>query len=72
MSWKQSSICVPQCFFDKEHCSEDRLVTGYRRLPWSDFFARTPLSEAACRDLIRLHGKDPDYMPGVSIAAEAG
>src|SRR5215469_13541602 len=53
-------------FFDKEHCGEDRLVTGYGRLPWPDFFAQTPLSEAARRDLIRLHGKNPDYMPGIS------
>jgi len=53
-------------FFDKEHCGEDRLVTGYGRLPWPDFFARTPLSEGARRDLVRLHGKNPDYMPGLA------
>ena len=53
-------------FFDKEHCGEDRLVTGYGRLPWPEFFARTPLSEAAQRDLVRLHGKNPDYMPGLA------
>lgn len=53
-------------FFDKEHCREDRLVSGYGRLPWPEFFSQAPLSEAARRDLIRLHGKNPDYMPGVS------
>lgn len=53
-------------FFNKEHCGEDRLVSGYGRLPWPDFFAQTPLSEAARRDLVRLHGKNPDYMPGSS------
>ena len=53
-------------FFDREHCGEDRLVTGYGRLPWPEFFAHTPLSEAAQRDLVRLHGKNPDYMPGLS------
>ncbi len=53
-------------FFDKEHCGEDRLVTGYGRLPWPDFFARTPLPEQAQRDLVRLHGKNPDYMPGLT------
>ncbi|HEX3322917.1 MAG TPA: NAD(P)-binding protein [Terriglobales bacterium] len=52
-------------FFDKEHCGEDRLVLGYGRLPWPEFFAQTPLSEAARQDLVRLHGKNPDYMAGV-------
>jgi spermidine dehydrogenase len=52
-------------FFDKEHCGEDRLVTGYGRLPWPEFFAHTPLSAAAQRDLVRLHGKNPDYMPAL-------
>ncbi len=51
-------------FFDKEHFGEDRLVRGNPRLP--DFFAKAPLSEAARKDLIRLHGKNPDYMAGMS------
>jgi spermidine dehydrogenase len=50
-------------FYDKEHFGEDRVVTGYGRLPWKDFFARAPLSDTARADLIRLHGKNPDYMP---------
>src|SRR6202051_1023401 len=51
-------------FFDKEHFGEDRMVTGNPRLP--EFFAKAPLTEAARRDLIRLHGKNPDYMAGMS------
>lgn len=51
-------------FFDKEHFGEDRLVTGNPRRP--EFFAKAPLSEAARKDLIRVHGKNPDYMPGMS------
>ena len=51
-------------FFDKEHFGEDRLVRGNPHLP--DFFAKAPLSEAARKDLIRLHGKNPDYMAGMS------
>src|SRR5579864_24172 len=51
-------------FFDKEHFGQDRVVAGNPRLP--DFFAKAPLSEAARRDLIRLHGKNPDYMAGMS------
>jgi len=51
-------------FFDKEHFGEDRLVKGNPRLP--QFFAKAPLSDAARKDLIRLHGKNVDYMPGMS------
>lgn len=54
----------PSTFFDKEHFGEDRLVAGNGRLPWDQFFARAPLSEAARRDLIRLHGTNPDYLAG--------
>jgi len=52
-------------FFDKEHFGEDRLVTGNPRRP--EYFAKAPLSDAARRDLIRLHGKNPDYMAGKSV-----
>src|SRR5712692_1759313 len=51
-------------FFDKEHFGEDRLVAGEGRLPWKTFFEKAPLSEAARADLIRLHGKNPDYLAG--------
>ena len=51
-------------FFDKEHFGEDRMVKGNPHLP--QFFAKAPLSDAARKDLIRLHGKNPDYMPGMS------
>jgi spermidine dehydrogenase len=51
-------------FFDKEHFGEDRMVKGNPRLP--QFFANAPLSDAARRDLIRLHGKNSDYMAGMN------
>jgi spermidine dehydrogenase len=51
-------------FFDKEHFGQDRIVTGNPRLP--EFFAKAPLSEVARKDLIRVHGKNPDYMAGMS------
>jgi spermidine dehydrogenase len=51
-------------FFDKEHFGQDRVIPGNPRLP--DFFAKAPLSELAQKDLIRLHGKNPDYMAGMS------
>jgi spermidine dehydrogenase len=55
---------VAGTFFDMEHFGEDRLVKGNPRLP--QFFANAPLSDAARKDLIRLHGKNPDYMAGRS------
>jgi spermidine dehydrogenase len=52
-------------FFDKEHFREDRLVVGNFRQP--DFFEKAPLSAAARKDLIRIHGKNPDYMAGKTL-----
>jgi spermidine dehydrogenase len=54
-------------FFDKEHFGEDRVVPGLGRTPWKDFFAKAPLSPAAQSDLVRLHGKNPDYMAGMTV-----
>ena len=61
---EQKYNLVTGTFFDKEHFGEDRIVTGNPRLP--EFFAKAPLSESARKDLIRLHGKNPDYMAGMS------
>jgi spermidine dehydrogenase len=55
-------------FFDKQHFGEDRLVKGNPRLP--QFFAKAPLSDAACKDLVRLHGRNPDYLEGMSAQAK--
>ena len=57
----------PSTFFDKEHFGEDRLVAGNGRLPWDQFFAKAPLSDAARRDLIRVYGTNPDYLAGTSM-----
>ena len=54
-------------FFDQEHFGEDRLVTGFGSKPWDRFFGEAPLSDAARRDLIRLHGRNPDYLPGMTV-----
>ena len=57
----------PAMFFDKEHFGEDRLVAGNGRIPWPEFFAKAPLSDAARKDLIRVYGRNPDYLAGHSI-----
>jgi len=52
-------------FFDKEHFGDDRLVNGRGRLPWKTFFEKAPLSDVARKDLVRLHGRNPDYLAGL-------
>jgi spermidine dehydrogenase len=51
-------------FFDKETFGVDRLVKGKISSP--EFLDRTPLSEAARRDIRRLETAPTDYLPGLS------
>jgi spermidine dehydrogenase len=60
----------PSTFFDKEHFGEDKLVR--RGGKWEQFFAAAPLSADARRDLIRLHGTNPDYMAGMTVEQKLG
>jgi spermidine dehydrogenase len=61
-------------FYDKEHFLEDKLVIGNagrggrggRGQGQSNSFESVPLSPAAQKDLARVHGKNPDYMAGMT------
>jgi spermidine dehydrogenase len=61
-------------FFDKETFGEDRLVAGMPELRWGqggswpEFLARTPLSDKARADIIKVETAKVDYFPGLSDA----
>jgi spermidine dehydrogenase len=53
-------------FFDQETFGADRLLVGYRRLPYAQFLAQAPLSPRARAQIIRIEEAQIDYMPGVA------
>jgi spermidine dehydrogenase len=66
----------PSYFFDQETWGQDKLVVGgldyeegVGRVFSPQFLARTPLSAAAQKDMLRLFDpKQPDYLPGLTSA----
>jgi spermidine dehydrogenase len=63
----------PGVFFDRETFGADRLLQSPEdgEQPgrgWEDFLQKTPLSEAARRDILRIEKGSVDYLPGLSSA----
>ncbi len=56
-------------FFDRETFGADELVVNYNNLPIEEAMARSPLSEAAQADVIRLYRTRENYFPGMSAEA---
>jgi spermidine dehydrogenase len=53
--------------FDKETFGEQKLVTGYGKIPWEEFAARAPFNEQARKDFLRVQTEIKDYLPGLSM-----
>ena len=54
-------------FFDRKTFGVDRLLVGEGEPSWREFLARTPLSEAAREEILRLRETKVNYLPEMSL-----
>ena len=57
-----------QHFWGKETFGSDTLLTRAGQPSWREYFAKTPLSETAQEELVRLYESDVDYLERLSQA----
>lgn len=53
--------------FDAETFGETKLVPGYGSLPWAEFAADMPVSDAAKAAFLRIQTSTEDYLPDLSF-----
>jgi spermidine dehydrogenase len=58
---------TPGIFFDKETFGTDRLVADEGKPTWGEYLARTPFSDQAKKDMLRIQTEKIDYLPGLSV-----
>ena len=54
-------------FFDRETFGGDQLAVGEGQPSWREFLEKTPLSDTAREDVVRLHESDVDYLEHLSL-----
>jgi len=52
--------------YDEETYGETKVAVGYGDIPWEDFVAQTPMTDAAKADLVRIFTEEKDYLPDLS------
>jgi len=55
-------------FFDRETFGEDQLAVGEGQPSWREFLAKTPLSDTASEEIVRLYESDIDYLEDLNLA----
>jgi len=54
--------------FDRETFGADQLAVGEGQPSWREFLAKTPLSDTAREEIVRLYEADVDYLEGLTLA----